>query len=222
MAQNSVAVLISGRGSNLKSLVEATQAPSFPGKIKLVISNRPGAPGLEIAKKAGIETLTLDHTTYGNGEEGRAAFDEALQDRLTKAEVEFVCLAGFMRLLTATFVRTWRGKLLNIHPSLLPAFKGLNVHERMIEQGIKIAGCTVHFVNPEVDDGPIIGQAAVPVLPGDTPETLADRILQEEHRLYPACLKLVLEGKARISAGGVVKLPELECDVLSLHNPTFE
>lgn len=195
MPKARIAVLISGRGSNLQALIDATAEPDYPGEIVLVISNRPKAQGLERAAKAGIQQETIDHKDF----ESRQDFEAALNDALKIAKVDYVCLAGFMRRLTDSFASDWRGRLINIHPSLLPAFKGLHVHERMIEAGVKLAGCTVHFVSAEVDAGPIIGQAAVPVLPGDNEEKLAARILEQEHRLYPACLRLLIEGKARLA-----------------------
>ncbi|MEZ5983058.1 MAG: phosphoribosylglycinamide formyltransferase [Parvularculaceae bacterium] len=210
MARKKLAVLISGRGSNLQSLLDAAAAKDFPAEIALVISNKPDAGGLARAEKAGVPQLTINHRDFGKGPAARAAFDGALSDALAKADVDFICLAGFMRILTEEFVERWRGKLINIHPSLLPSFKGLDVHERMIEAGVKIAGCTVHFVTAEMDAGPIIGQAAVPVMPGDDADTLAARILTEEHRLYPACVKLLAEGKARLTAKGIV---EFDSDV---------
>lgn len=204
MARKKLAVLISGRGSNLQSLLDAAAAKDFPAEIALVISNRPDAGGLARAEKAGVPQLTIDHRAFGKGPAARGAFDAALSDALAGANIDFICLAGFMRILTEEFVARWRGKLINIHPSLLPSFKGLDVHERMIEAGVKIAGCTVHFVTAEMDAGPIIGQAAVPVLPGDDADALAARILAEEHRLYPACVKLLAEGRARLGADGLV------------------
>ena len=204
MARKKLAVLISGRGSNLQSLLDAAAAKDFPAEIALVISNKPDAGGLARAEKAGVPQLTINHRDFGRGPAARAAFDNALSDALAKADVDFICLAGFMRILTEEFVERWRGKLINIHPSLLPSFKGLDVHERMIEAGVKISGCTVHFVTAEMDAGPIIGQAAVPVKPGDDADTLAARILSEEHRLYPACVRLLAEGKARLTAKGIV------------------
>jgi len=210
MARKKLAVLISGRGSNLQSLLDAAAAKDFPAEIALVISNKPDAGGLARAEKAGVPQLTINHRDFGKGPAARAAFDGALSDALAKADIDFICLAGFMRILTEEFVERWRGKLINIHPSLLPSFKGLDVHERMIEAGVKIAGCTVHFVTAEMDAGPIIGQAAVPVMPGDDADTLAARILTEEHRLYPACVKLLAEGKARLTAEGIV---EFDSDV---------
>ncbi|MEO0399590.1 MAG: phosphoribosylglycinamide formyltransferase [Pseudomonadota bacterium] len=207
MAKARLAVLISGRGTNLQALIDACATPDYPAEIVLVLSNRPKAAGLDRARKANLETTIIDHKPFGSDDEGRAAFDAALDDALQAANVDYVCLAGFMRLFTADFTQRWRGRMINIHPSLLPAFKGLSVHERMIEQGVKIAGCTVHFVTSEMDAGPIIGQAASPVRPDDTAETLAARILTLEHQLYPACVRLLAEGKARISANNRVQLP---------------
>lgn len=200
MPKTKIAVLISGRGSNLQSLIDATADPDYPAEIALVISNRPKAKGIEHAAKAGVKVTVVDHKDF----ESREEFEAALNDALRLAEVNFVCLAGFMRILTQEFVNNWRGRLVNIHPSLLPAFRGLHVHERMIDAGVKVAGCTVHFVSPDMDAGPIIGQAALPVTPGETPESLADRILELEHRLYPACVRLIIENKARLSGGTVV------------------
>lgn len=190
-------VLISGRGSNLRALIEACRDPAYPAEIALVISNRPGAAGLQAAREAGIPTRVIDHKAH----DSRAAFDAALDAALHEAGVELVCLAGFMRLLTEGFVTGWQGRMVNIHPSLLPAFKGRDVHARALAAGVKIAGCTVHFVTPEMDSGPIIAQAAVPVLEGDTPETLAARILAAEHRLYPAAVRLIAQGRVQVEDG---------------------
>ncbi len=187
-----VAILISGRGSNMQALVEAARAPDYPAEIALVISNRPEAPGLGWAKAAGIPTLALDHKLYEN----REHFEGQLQSVLEISKIDLVALAGFMRLMTAPFVERWRGRMINIHPSLLPAFKGLHTHEQALAAGVRISGCTVHFVSSEMDAGPIVAQAAVPVLPGDTPATLAARVLAAEHKLYPAALALVAEGRA--------------------------
>jgi len=188
------AILISGRGSNMQALVEAAQADDYPAEIVLIASNRPDAAGLEWAKARGLPTLAIDHKRYAS----RDAFEAALQNALTAAETELVALAGFMRLMTSDFVEHWRDRMINIHPSLLPSFKGLHTHERALAVGVKIAGCTVHFVRTEMDEGPIIGQAAVPVLSGDDPDTLAARVLAAEHRLYPASLKLVASGQVRV------------------------
>ena len=195
-----VAVLISGRGSNLQSLIDAARQRDYPATISLVISNNAAAAGLNRAKKAEIEQHVVDHKDFEN----RADFEAALQQILITKNIDYICLAGFMRMLSVQFVDQWRGRLLNIHPSLLPSFKGLNVHERMIDAGVKIAGCTVHLVSPEMDAGPIIGQAAVPVLPDDNAQILAARILAQEHILYPECLRLLVEGKARVT-GSVVR-----------------
>lgn len=197
MANVKVAVLISGRGSNLKSLMAALKAEDFPAELALVISNKPKAAGLEYAREAGIKALIVDHRDFASRED----FDAALQERLESEAIDYVCLAGFMRMLTPEFVSKWRGRLLNIHPSLLPAFRGLHVQERMIDAGVKIAGCTVHFVSADMDAGPIIGQAATAVLPGDDADSLAARILELEHKLYPACLRMIVEGKARLGGG---------------------
>ncbi len=194
MEQKRTAILISGRGSNMKSLVEATRAPDFPARIVVVISSRPDAAGLAWAKSQGIPAVGLDHKAYKD----RADFEAELQAALTRAQVELVCCAGFMRLMTSEFVSTWRDRMLNIHPSLLPAFKGLDTHERALAAEVRLAGCTVHLVRPEMDEGPILGQAAVPVLPEDDPETLAARVLAAEHKLYPHMLRLYASGMLRI------------------------
>ncbi|MAL08430.1 MAG: phosphoribosylglycinamide formyltransferase [Maricaulis sp.] len=195
MAKTKLAILISGRGSNMQALIEACSIPDFPAEIALVLSNRPDAGGLDRAKAAGLPTAVVDHTGY----ETREAFEAVMSDLIEASGADIVCLAGFMRLLTADFVNDWRDRLINIHPSLLPSFPGLHTHERALEAGVKLHGCTVHFVRAEMDNGPIIGQAAVPVLSGDTPELLAQRVLVAEHQLYPACVKLIASGKARVS-----------------------
>lgn len=200
MAKTRVGVLISGRGTNLQSLIEAAAEPDYPAEIALVISSRPRAAGLKRAENGGIAHAVIDHKAFAD----REAFEAAIDAALREAKVDYVCLAGFMRILTDEFVRNWRGRLMNIHPSLLPSFKGLHVHERMIAAGVKIAGCTVHFVTATMDAGPIIGQAAVKVLPGDDAKTLAKRILKAEHKLYPACLKAAVDGTARLSGSVVI------------------
>jgi len=197
MARKRVAVLISGRGSNMASLIEAAQAPDYPAEIVLVISNRPDAAGLALAAKAGVPTAVVDHRPYGKD---REAFEHALQGALEEHRIELICLAGFMRLFTPWFVERWSGRMLNIHPALLPAFKGLNTHERALAAGAKTHGATVHLVVPDMDSGPIIAQAEVPVLADDTPETLAQRVLAVEHRIYPEALRRVAEGTATVSA----------------------
>ncbi len=199
MAKLRVAVLISGRGSNLQALIEAARAPDYPAELALVVANVPGAGGLASAEAAGIPTLILDHRRFA----GRAAFEDALHQALVAAGIDLVCLAGFMRLLTADFVRHWWDRLINIHPSLLPAFRGLHVHEAVLEAGVRFSGCTVHFVRPAMDDGPIIVQAAVPVLADDDAERLAARVLACEHRIYPLAVRLIAEGRCRIEDGRV-------------------
>ena len=192
-AKRKVGVLISGRGSNLKSLIEACADANYPAEIVLVISNVAEAGGLTHAANAGIPTKVIPHKGFAS----RDAFDAAINAALREAGVEIVCEAGFMRIHSESFVRQWEGRLINIHPSLLPAFKGTHVHERAITAGVKVSGCTVHFVAAEVDSGPIIAQSVVPVLDRDTPETLAARVLEEEHKLYPLALKRFIEGRVR-------------------------
>ena len=191
-AHKRVGVLISGRGSNLQALLDACGDPTYPAKIVLVISNQPDAPGLARATRAGVPSRTIARRDYPD----RAACDAAMTAALEAAEVELVCLAGFMRLLSEAFVDHWRDRMINIHPSLLPRFPGLDTHARALEAGVERHGCTVHFVRFEMDSGPIIGQTEVPVLAGDDAETLAARVLEAEHRLYPHCLRLVAEGRA--------------------------
>ena len=190
-----VAVLISGRGSNMMALVEAAKAPGFPAEIVLVLSNKADAAGLAFAREHGIATSVIEHRTYGKD---RAAFDAAMQAALEAHGVEIVCLAGFMRLLTSGFCEAWAGRMINIHPALLPSFKGLDTHARALEAGVKLHGCTTHFVTPGMDEGPIIAQAAVPVLDDDTEATLAARVLKEEHRIYPETLRLLASERLRI------------------------
>ena len=200
MTSKRVGVLISGRGSNLQALIDATQAPGYPAEIVLVISNVPGAQGLARAEAAGILTRTINHKDFTS----REAFDAALTAALEDAGVELLCNAGFMRLHSEGFVRHWWNRHLNIHPSLLPAFKGLRTHARVLEEGAQLTGCTVHFVRPELDSGPIVAQAEVPVLDGDTPESLAVRVLAAEHRLYPHALRLVASGAVRVEDEAVI------------------
>jgi len=191
MPRRRVAILISGRGSNMAALIEAARAKDYPAEIALVVSNRPEAAGLASAASSGIATVVVDHKRFAS----REAFDAALDAALEQTRIEIVCLAGFMRMLTVPFVAKWRGRMLNIHPSLLPEFKGLDTHARALAAGVKTHGCTAHFVVPELDSGPIILQEKVPVLAGDTAETLAARVLEAEHRIYPAALRLLAEGK---------------------------
>ena len=194
MANKQVGILISGRGSNMSALIAAAGAADFPADIRLVLSNRPNAGGLAKAAEAGIATAVIDHKDYPS----REAFDKAVTAKLEEAGVEFVCLAGFMRLLTPWFVERWRDRLINIHPSLLPSFKGLDTHERALEAGVKVHGCSVHFVRSDVDSGPIIAQAAVAVLDEDDADSLAARVLEQEHVIYPLALRLVASGRVRV------------------------
>lgn len=189
-----VGILISGRGSNMRSLVEASREADCPYEVVVVIANRPDAAGLAFAKAQNIPALGLDHTRY----ESREHFEGQLHTVLTASKVELVACAGFMRLMTPEFVEKWRDRMLNIHPSLLPAFKGLHTHEKSIAAGVRISGCTVHLVRPAMDEGPILGQAAVPVAVDDTADTLAARILEAEHKLYPRVLAAFASGKISI------------------------
>ena len=198
MSCKRVAVLISGRGSNMAALIEAAKDKSYPAEIVLVISNRPDAGGLLVARAANIAAEVVAHTEFGRD---RAGFERALQAILEKHRIDLVCLAGFMRLLTAEFVKKWQWRVLNIHPALLPAFKGLDTHKCALQAGAKIHGATVHFVVPEMDSGPIIAQGAVTVRRNDTEETLASRVLKVEHRIYPLALKLLAEGRLQVING---------------------
>lgn len=200
MARVKTAILISGRGSNMVALISAAKAADYPAEIALVISNDPDAAGLEYARANDIETAVVDHKTYASREE----FEGALSEMLKAVGAEIVCLAGFMRLLTDTFVDEWRNRLINVHPSLLPAFKGLNTHARALSAGVRIHGATVHFVRPNMDEGPIIVQAAVPVMAGDSEQALADRVLAVEHQIYPMALSWVASQRARIVGERVV------------------
>lgn len=199
MSKKRVAVLISGRGSNMTALIEAAKAADYPAEIALVVSNRPEAPGLIRAREEGITTAVVDHKLFGGD---RQAFERALDDTLAAHRINLVCLAGFMRLLSPWFVQRWRGKVLNIHPALLPQFKGLHTHRRALEAGVKRHGATVHFVVPEVDAGPIVEQDSVAVREGDTEDTLAARVLEIEHRIYPRALRALAEGRASIASSG--------------------
>jgi phosphoribosylglycinamide formyltransferase-1 len=194
------AVLISGRGSNLSALVEAARAADYPAEIALVISNKEDATGLAVARDASVPTKIIPHKIFASRQEFDAAVDAALRE----AGITLVCEAGFMRIHSEWFVKRWEGRLLNIHPSLLPAFPGIRVHQQALDAGAKVSGCTVHFIVAELDSGPIIAQAAVPVLDGDTAETLAARILVEEHRVYPEALRIVAEKKVKLENGRVI------------------
>lgn len=201
MTRKRVAVLISGRGSNMAALIEAATDPAYPAEISLVLSNIPDVGGLAIADSKGIKTEVVDHREFGKD---RESFERAMQKALDAHKIDYVCLAGFMRLLTPAFAKRWSGRMLNIHPALLPSFKGLDTHERAIAEGVKIHGATVHFVVPDMDSGPIVVQAAVPVLKGDTPQSLAARVIQMEHRIYPLALRWLCEGKLKLEGGRCV------------------
>lgn len=196
-----VAVLISGRGSNMTALIEAARAPDYPAEIVGVFSNRADAKGLETAAANGIATAVRSHRDYAS----RETFDAAIDEVLRGWNVDFVALAGFMRLLTPDFTRKWLGRMINIHPALLPSFKGLHTHEQALEAGVHLHGCTVHFVTPGMDEGPAIAQAAVPVLPGDTPDALSARVLEAEHAIYPRALAALVDGRVALKDGKVVR-----------------
>jgi phosphoribosylglycinamide formyltransferase 1 len=196
MARLRVGVLISGRGSNLQALIDACGNLGYPAEIALVICSRPAAPGLGLAEAAGIPTVVVPHRD-------RDAFAEKAGELLHERRIELICLAGFMRVLERSFVEAWHDRMVNIHPSLLPAFRGLHAQRQALAAGVRFSGCTVHFVRPELDNGPIIAQAVVPVHPGDDEERLAARILGVEHRLYPLALRLIAEGRVRVVAGQV-------------------
>ncbi len=213
VVKRAVAVLISGRGSNMRALVEAAKAPDYPARIALILSNRADAAGLDFAKEHGIETAVIP----SKGKE-RAVFDAEVDALLKSKGIEFVCLAGFMRILTPEFVAGWTGRMLNIHPSLLPAFKGIHVHEQVVEAGVRITGCTVHFVIPELDDGPIVIQAAVPVPPGATPEQVGALVLEQEHKVYPAALRWLAEGRLTIE-DRVVRIKDAAAATGALTSP---
>jgi phosphoribosylglycinamide formyltransferase-1 len=202
MARKRVAILISGRGANMAALIAAAKKPGYPAEIALVLSNRPEAGGLRRASADAIATAVVDHAAFGKD---REAFERAVQAQLEAQSIDIVCLAGFMRLFTPSFVLRWSSRIINIHPALLPSFKGLHTHERALKAGVKIHGATVHFVVPEVDSGPIIAQAAVPLLDDDTPDALAARVLAAELRLYPLALGLVAGGKSSLAPDGTVR-----------------
>ena len=195
-----LAVLISGRGSNLQALIDACEEPGFPASIELVISNRPGVAGLARAERSGLNVAVVDHRNFAH----RRGFEEELGEHLRELNVQLVCLAGFMRVLTDEFVNNWKNRLINIHPSLLPAFPGMGVHEQALAAGVRISGCTVHFVRAKVDSGPIILQAVVPVDAADTSDTLAARVLQAEHKCYPQAVRLIAEDRVRIEGNRTV------------------
>lgn len=195
------AILISGRGSNMEALIAAARDPAFPADIVLVLSNRPDAVGLATARAAGIRAEAIDHRAFGRD---RAAHEAAIDAALRAADISIVCLAGYMRLLTPFLVGAWHGRMLNIHPSLLPSFPGLHTHARALAAGVKLHGCTVHLVTDDMDAGPIVAQAVVPVLPGDTEDALAARVLRQEHAVYPAALAVLAGGQAAVPGADAV------------------
>ena len=216
-ARKRVAILISGRGSNMQSLVRAMRDMSFPAEPVGVFSNQPEAEGLAWAKAQGVPAIAIDHQQYAN----RMAFEARLHQALLDHGTELICNAGFMRMLTGGFVDRWRNRQLNIHPSLLPVFPGLHTHRRVLEQGALITGCTVHFVRTEMDSGPIVAQAAVAVMPGDTEATLADRVLTAEHKLYPMALRLVASGQVRVENETAINSAPVSAP-MALFSPTLE
>ena len=212
------AVLISGRGSNMAALLAAARDPAYPAEIALVLSNRADAAGLDHAAAAGVPTAVVESRGFRGD---RAGFEAAMQAVLAEHDIALIALAGFLRVLTPGFVERWSGRLVNIHPSLLPAFPGLETHERALAAGVRLHGCTVHLVSAGVDEGPILAQAAVPVLPGDTPAALAARVLAEEHRIYPAALAWLAAGRVRVEAGRAL-VAEAAAPAASLINPLPE
>ena len=210
------AVLISGRGSNMEALVAAARSPDYPAEIALVLSNRTDAPGLQFARKAAIAAAVIDHKIYA----GREEFERSVQAMLELHRIDIVCLAGFMRVLTPWFVTQWSGRMLNIHPALLPAYRGLHTHERALADGVRIHGCTVHLVVPATDEGPIVAQAAVPVLDSDTADALGRRVLAQEHLIYPQALALLARGEAHVQGNRVFAGAPVAADA-TLRVPAF-
>ena len=200
MGRLKLGVLFSGRGTNLQAILDACRDPCFPAEIALALSNKPDAPGLLRAQKAGVPSSVINHKNFAD----RQSFEQAMNTQLDEAGVELVCLAGFMRLLTATFVNHWNGRAINIHPSLLPAYPGLNTHARAINDGARFAGCTVHFLSAKMDSGPIIAQAATPISANDTPDSLAARVLEAEHEIYRRAIRWVAEGRITLHEGRIV------------------
>tara|TARA_R110002096_G_scaffold271603_3_gene465328 strand:- start:139 stop:792 length:654 start_codon:yes stop_codon:yes gene_type:complete len=200
MAKLRLGVMISGSGTNLQALIDACKSADYPAEICVVISNRPKAKGLKRAQDAGIEAVALDHKEYAD----RASFEDAIHECLKEHRVQLVCLAGFMRILNPEFVNRWKDRMINIHPSLLPSYKGLHTHARAIEDGVRFGGCTIHYVRPEMDNGPIIMQTAIPIAADETEESLAAKTLAYEHQMYPAAVRMIAEGKARVSGNRVV------------------
>lgn len=217
MMKKRVAVLISGRGSNMTALIEACKDPAYPAQIVAVLSNKPDAAGLDVARSHGIEAIAVPQKDYPS----RTAHEAALNAELTRIAPDVICLAGYMRLMSADFVNTWEGRMINIHPSLLPLFKGLDSHARVLESGMRVHGCTVHFVTAEMDGGPIIAQGVVPVKPDDTEEALTARVLKLEHKLYPMALRLVAEGKVAMVDGKARFEALSDIETATLLSPTI-
>ncbi|MBO6772833.1 MULTISPECIES: phosphoribosylglycinamide formyltransferase [unclassified Thalassospira] len=214
-----LAVLVSGGGSNLQAIIDACNTPDYPAEIVLVFSNQLDAGGLERGRKAGIRSEAISHKGYPGG---REAYDTAVSALIEESGADLVVLAGYLRLVSESFVTRWKDKLINIHPSLLPSFKGLHVHQAALDAGVKFAGCTVHYVVPEVDSGPIIAQAVVPVLPGDDAGKLAQRILKQEHRIYPQVIRWIAEGRVSVDDKGIVTVADTKPAEFAEINPAIE
>lgn len=214
-----LAVLISGGGSNLQAIIDACNASDYPAEIVLVFSNQTQAGGLERARRAGIRAEAIPHKGYPGG---REAYDDAVSTLIAESGADLVVLAGYLRLVSESFTARWKDKLINIHPSLLPSFKGLHVHQAALDAGVKFAGCTVHYVVPEVDSGPIIAQAVVPVLPDDDAGKLAQRILKQEHRIYPQVIRWIAEGRVSVDAKGIVTVADAPQADFAEINPALE
>jgi len=214
-----LAVLVSGGGSNLQAIIDACNSPDYPAEIVLVFSNQLDAGGLERGRKAGIRSEAISHKGYPGG---REAYDTAVSALIEESGADLVVLAGYLRLVSESFVTRWKDKLINIHPSLLPSFKGLHVHQAALDAGVKFAGCTVHYVVPEVDSGPIIAQAVVPVLPGDDAGKLAQRILKQEHRIYPQVIRWIAEGRVSVDDKGIVTVADAKPAEFAEINPAVE
>lgn len=214
-----LAVLVSGGGSNLQAIIDACKTPDYPAEIVLVFSNQLDAGGLERARRAGIRAEAISHKGF---EGGREAYDSTVSNLIEESGADLVVLAGYLRLVSESFVTRWEGRLINIHPSLLPSFKGLHVHQAALDAGVKYSGCTVHYVVPEVDSGPIIAQAVVPVLPGDDAVTLAQRILKQEHRIYPQVIRWIAEGRVSVDEAGIVTVADANAPDFAQINPVPE
>ncbi|WP_404426140.1 phosphoribosylglycinamide formyltransferase [Thalassospira australica] len=214
-----LAVLVSGGGSNLQAIIDACKSADYPAEIVLVFSNQPDAGGLERARRAGIRAEAISHKGF---EGGREAYDSTVSGLIEESGADLVVLAGYLRLVSESFVTRWQGRLINIHPSLLPSFKGLHVHQAALDAGVKYSGCTVHYVVPEVDSGPIIAQAVVPVLPGDDAGKLAQRILKQEHRIYPQVIRWIAEGRVSTNDAGIVTVADANAPDFAQINPVLE